>query len=126
MPLSRPFLRPDSRTTESCITPMSRRCLTGKAAKMATNEAIQTTKNLASVVLLKGAQYPIFILFMLLVPRMMGPEQYGQYALLISITAIVTALTDLGITEIYGRFVPEWRLQNDVAAITKFSSYLLA
>jgi O-antigen/teichoic acid export membrane protein len=93
---------------------------------MATNEAVQTTKNLVSVALLKGVQYPILLLFMLLVPRMMGPELYGQYALLISIIAIVTALTDLGITEIYGRFVPELRLQNKGAAIGQFSSYLLA
>src|SRR4030095_10778961 len=93
---------------------------------MATTEAILTTKNLVSVALFKVAQYPFLLLYMITIPRMMGPELYGQYALLVSIIAIVPAWTDLGMTKIYGRFVPELRLHNNVAAVAKFSSYLLA
>jgi hypothetical protein len=41
------------------------------------------TKSLSLAILYKLAQYPFLILFVILVPQLMGPEFYGQYALFI-------------------------------------------
>jgi hypothetical protein len=53
------------------------------------------TKIPSLAVLYKLAQYPFLILFVVFVPRRMGPEFYGQYALLISIVVITTSLLTL-------------------------------
>ncbi len=91
-----------------------------------TREASVTTKNVSKVYLLRVlAQYPFLVLFVMLIPRTMGPEIYGEYALVISIIAIMTSLTNLGVTEICGRFVREFEVRGESANIKRFSSNLL-
>lgn len=97
-----------------------------KESSVITKEASVTTKNISKVFLLRVlAQYPFLVLFVMLIPRMMGPEIYGEYALLISIVAIMTSLTNLGVMEICGRFVPEFEVRGESADIKRFSSNLL-
>jgi O-antigen/teichoic acid export membrane protein len=56
-------------------------------------------------------QAPLLAAYAVLVPRLMGPGTYGEFALLLSLVAIALSLTDLGLTEVCGRFVPELRRQ---------------
>ena len=84
------------------------------------------TKSLSLAVLYKLAQYPFLVLFVLFVPRLMGPEFYGQYALLISIVVITTSLIDLGLTEICARFIPELRVSGESQLLVRFSSQILS
>jgi O-antigen/teichoic acid export membrane protein len=46
-------------------------------------------------------------LFAALVPRFMGPQVYGQYALILSLSTLVVVGSAFGFTEIVGRYVPE-------------------
>lgn len=91
-----------------------------------TKEASIATKNISTVVFLKVAQYPFLALSVMLIPRMMGPKIYGEYALLISIIAIMASMLSLGVVEIFGRFVPELEIRGESANIKRFSSNILA
>lgn len=95
-------------------------------ASAITSEAAVTLKNLSAVILLKAAQYPFLMLAMVLIPRMMGPETYGKYALLISVITIADSLNYLGVGEIFGRFVPEFQVYKDSEGIVRLSSSFLA
>ncbi len=91
-----------------------------------TAEASVTSKNLSKVALLRLAQYPFVALFAIIIPRMMGPSVYGQYALFVSVVAMGDALLDLGITEIAARTVPELQQQRNLSGIRTFFSRMLA
>jgi len=98
-----------------------------KEATLTTHEASVTTKNISTVTLLKVAQYPFLILSMMLIPRIMGPEIYGEYALLISIITMTASMIDFGGgTDIFGRFVPEFQVQSKADQISRLSSGILA
>lgn len=73
----------------------------------ATADAITTSRNLSGVLVLRIAQFPFLVLLAVLIPRMMGPEHYGRFALLISLITILESLAKLGVGDILGRFVPE-------------------
>lgn len=92
----------------------------------ATSDASVTSRNLSAVFIMRIAQFPFLILFAILVPRMMGADYYGQFALLIAIATILTSLVNLGIGDVFGRFVPELAASNGPAEVTKFTSNFLA
>jgi O-antigen/teichoic acid export membrane protein len=52
-------------------------------------------------------RYPFILLSMAIIPRAMGDQIYGQYAFFMSVFIVFDCLTDLGTTQIFGRFVPE-------------------
>ena len=89
-------------------------------------QARATSRNLSAVAVLGGFQYPLLALSAMLIPRVMGPESYGQYALLLSIAAVVLPLLDLGVTEIFGRFVPELESRGDTARVRALFTRFLA
>jgi O-antigen/teichoic acid export membrane protein len=91
----------------------------------ASDEAILTTKNLSKIAAFKVAQYPLLAVFMMLVPRTLGAEIYGEYVLLLSILTIADALINFGIEEICARFVPEMEMRGGVAEVRRFYSSML-
>jgi O-antigen/teichoic acid export membrane protein len=91
-----------------------------------THEARVTARNMSAVLLLKIAQYPFLVLSVLLIPRMMGPHAYGEYALVLSIVVMTASATELGLGEICGRFVPNLELQGDPRPLERFATGLLA
>lgn len=91
-----------------------------------TSEASVTSKNVSKVFFLRLIQYPILALYVTLVPRMMGPDIYGKYALLISFVAMTSALLGFGLTEILARFVPEFEVEKESSKIVRFSTNILA
>ena len=56
---------------------------------------------------LRLLRYPFVLLTALIVPRMMGDSVYGTYALFVSLFVLLDGLTDVGITQIFGRVLPE-------------------
>src|SRR5690242_15940392 len=91
-----------------------------------TREAHATIKNISTVALLKLAQYPFLALTIVLVPRLMGTTDYGEYALLTSIITVAGALIDFGAgAEMFGRFIPEFQVTHRPDAIRKLVSNIL-
>ncbi|MHB1131399.1 MAG: oligosaccharide flippase family protein [Chloroflexota bacterium] len=85
-----------------------------------TREASITARNVSWVLLLRLAQYPFLVLFVVLVPRLMGPEVYGQYALLSSFIALGGTVITFAADETFGRFVPEWQASQRLEMLGKF------
>lgn len=88
-------------------------------------EAYITARNLFSLVVLRILQYPLMALFIMIVPRIMGPEMYGKFAFFSSILVILGTLTRLGTIEIQGRFVPELKLNQEKSIINKLTINIL-
>ncbi len=49
-------------------------------------------------------------LFSVLLPRYLGPELFGRFAVVLSLTALWTITSSLGASYIFGRFVPEYAI----------------
>lgn len=91
-----------------------------------TQEARVTIKNISAVAVLKTAQYPFLALTMVVVPRLMGPVQYGEYALLISIITVIASSIDFGASaEMFGRFVPEFEVNQQTNVVRRLASNIL-
>jgi O-antigen/teichoic acid export membrane protein len=90
-----------------------------------TVEARTTAKNISLVALLRTLQYPFLVVSAMLVPRFMGPDAYGQYALLVSLIIIATSFVDLGVGDICSRFVSELHVTGDQQRIKALGSHLL-
>jgi O-antigen/teichoic acid export membrane protein len=92
---------------------------------LTTSDAAVASKSLSKVALLRLAQYPFIAIFALLVPRMMGPDTYGHYALFVSWIGMIAAFLDPGMAEIAARVVPELQQRRDEAGIRTFFSRML-
>jgi O-antigen/teichoic acid export membrane protein len=90
-----------------------------------TSDATGASKSLSEVAVLRVSQYPFIVLFALVVPRMMGPDTYGRYALFVSLIAIIDAFLDPGMAEISARVVPELQQLRNEAGIRTFFSRML-
>lgn len=91
-----------------------------------TREATITTRNISGVLLLRLVQFPFLALYVMLVPRIMGPEIYGELAFLISIITIAASLVNIGIGDIFGRFIPEHEAKNEWQGINSLFTNMLA
>src|ERR1700722_4993270 len=92
---------------------------------LTTSDAAVASKSLSKVALLRLSQYPFIVIFALLVPRMMGPDTYGRYALFVSLIAMIDAFLDPGMAEISARVVPELQQLRNEAGISTFFSRML-
>ena len=61
----------------------------------------------------KMIEYVGLVLFTVIVPRAMGPDLYGRFAVLLSCVALFTMASGLGGLAIFGRFIPEYRAQGE-------------
>ncbi len=73
----------------------------------------------------RGGLVAAGLLFAALVPRLMGPELYGRYALLSSLCTLFVVCSTLGFTEIIGRHVPELCAKPDPAHLRRLIGNLL-
>jgi len=64
-------------------------------------------RNLSAVSLHKGLQIIGQMAMVALVPRMFGPENYGRFAFVLSLSYLGQMLGDFGTLDVLGRFVPE-------------------
>lgn len=90
-----------------------------------TNEAHIALRNVGLLIAQRGIFVLSTFLFAILVPRMMGPENYGRYALLLSLSLYFIMLRDPGINQIMGRFAPQLRLQDEHETLRKLFNRLL-
>jgi O-antigen/teichoic acid export membrane protein len=91
-----------------------------------THEATVASKKISAVVFLKIATYPFLVVSAILVPRIMDPTTYGEYALLISIIVITTSVLDLGVDSTFARFVPEFETRRDSSGLSRLYGSVLA
>jgi O-antigen/teichoic acid export membrane protein len=90
------------------------------------NEAQITIRNAGFLLTQRGLHILFSLLFAVLVPRLMGPNNYGRYALITSLAFWFMILSDLGFSQIMGRYVPLFRLKGEKEKLQKFFSNLLA
>jgi O-antigen/teichoic acid export membrane protein len=85
------------------------------------HDAHHTIRTVSIGAVWRMLRYPFLILSMAIIPRTMGDAVYGQYAFFMAVFMVFDALTDIGTTQIFGRFVPESEAAGDPAR----SSHLL-
>ena len=91
-----------------------------------TLEARKMSRNLSLITLGKVFQLVGGALWALLIPRWMGPEQYGRFALAMSLSLLLWWAGDLGGLEVFGRHIPPLAAQKPEAARKLFAqSFLL-
>jgi O-antigen/teichoic acid export membrane protein len=88
-------------------------------------EARKTIRNVGLLMVQRGFHIIAGILFAILVPRMMGPDTYGRYALITSISLWFALISGLGAVPVMSHFVPQFVLRGDRAGLEKLVSNLL-
>jgi O-antigen/teichoic acid export membrane protein len=89
-------------------------------------ESRRAVRNAGWVVGQRGVLVVIAALFALLVPRMMGPEVFGRYALLTSVSMWFGLMSGLGAVSLMTRQVPQFVATGDLAGLRKLTTNLLA
>ena len=64
-------------------------------------------------------------LFAALVPRLMGPQIYGRYALISSLSIWLMLFSGLGLTQVIGRYVPQFITAGEREPLKLFMGNLL-
>jgi len=72
---------------------------------------------LRHVALFKAAQLLGMALFTIAAPRLMGPELYGRFAVILSFTMLWMASSNLGARFVFGRFIPEYATLGETARV---------
>jgi O-antigen/teichoic acid export membrane protein len=88
------------------------------------NEAQITVRNAGFLLAQRGFHIIAGLLFAIWVPRMMGPSDYGRYALINALYLWFVVGSDLGFTQIMGRYVPDFTLHGEKEKLQKFFSNL--
>lgn len=88
-------------------------------------EADAALRNAGWVVAQRGIQIALGAMFAVLVPRLMGPQIFGQYALLTSVSFWFALLSGLGAVSMMTRWVPAFVVRGDVTGLQKLVSGLL-
>ena len=90
------------------------------------NTAQKTVQNAELVLIQRGIYIATTFLFAFFIPRMMGPRPYGQFALLYSLSFMFTMLSDFGVIQVMGRYVPQFNLQGEMENSKKLlNSFLM-
>ena len=89
------------------------------------NESQIMIRNVGSLLVQRGFHIVASLLLAVLVPRIMGPSNYGRYVLITSLSLWFLVLTDLGLTQVMGRYIPQFRLQGEKEGLQKFFSNIL-
>ena len=90
------------------------------------DEARITVRNASFLLAQRGFHIVAGLLFAVLVPRMMGPGNYGRYALITSLYLWLVWCSDLGSSQVMGRYIPHFMLKREKEKLQKFFSNLLA
>lgn len=90
------------------------------------SEAQTTIRNAGFILAQRGLHIVGGLLLAVLVPRIMGPDTYGRYVLVTSLTFWFLAFTDPGLVQVMGRYVPPLILQGQKAKLQKlFGNFLI-
>ena len=72
-------------------------------------ETRDTVRTMAWGTMWRALRYPFVILSFVLIPKFMGKPLYGKFAYFMSVYLMLDLITDVGITQVFGRFIPEIR-----------------
>jgi len=89
------------------------------------SEVQASVNNLAHLLVQRGLYFVSCLLFAALLPRLMGAEIFGQYALITSLSIWFVLFSNLGFTQIIGRHVPQMAVQETLEHVGKFFGNLL-
>ena len=89
-------------------------------------ESRRAVRNAGLLMGQRAVHVVIAALFALLVPRLMGPEIFGKYALFTSVSMWFGLLSGLGAVSLMTRQVPQFVASGDLAGLKKFITNLLA
>jgi PST family polysaccharide transporter len=81
-----------------------------------TVEARKMGRNLSLITINKVIQLAGGAMWAVIVPRWMGPEQYGRFALAMSISLLLWWVGDLGGLEVFGRHIPPLQEKDPASA----------
>ncbi len=90
-----------------------------------TTEARKMGRNLSLITINKMIQLIGGALWAVIIPRWMGPEHYGRFALAMSISLLLWWAGDLGGLEVFGRHIPSLSERSPQAARKLFGQALL-
>ena len=85
-----------------------------------------TVRNVGFLLIQRVGIFISIIVFAALMPRLMGPQIYGQFSLLTSLALWIANGSALGITPIMGRYVPDFLIRNDRKELLKFVGQMAA
>jgi O-antigen/teichoic acid export membrane protein len=88
-------------------------------------EAQITVRNIGLLIVQRGANVAGGMLIALLIPRLMGPDTFGRYSLMTSLSTWFVIFSSLSSAQVMSRFVPQMVLAKDTAGIRKFLGNLL-
>lgn len=91
-----------------------------------TDESQATIRNAGALLTQRGLHILFSLLFAVLVPRLMGPHDYGRYVLITSLSFWFMMLSNLGLSQIMGRYTPLFSSKGENEKLQKFFSNLLA
>lgn len=91
----------------------------------AVGEAQLTVRNAGQLLVQRAIYVAAGLLFAALVPRLMGPELYGRYALATSLSMWFVLFSGLGFTQVITRFVPQFTGLGDTESVKGFLRDLL-
>jgi O-antigen/teichoic acid export membrane protein len=90
------------------------------------SEARRTVRNAGWLLAQRGLHVVAATLFALLVPRLMGPDLFGRYALLTSVSMWFALLGGLGAISLMARAVPQFMEAGDLPGLRRLVTSLLA
>ena len=91
---------------------------------MSSRDTTVATRNARWVMVQRGSQIAGAVLFALIVPRWMGPDEFGRYALVTSISMSFALLSSMGAVSMMTRAVPGFVLRQDLAGLRTLVSGL--
>ena len=86
----------------------------------------RTVSNLSATFLIRIIRYPLLIIYVIVIPRFLGPDIYGKLAIILSIIALVSEFFSSSFSLILAKYLPQFFVENDTAKINRiFSGTLL-
>lgn len=89
-------------------------------------EGRDAIRNASLLIVQRGFDVLRSLAFAVLIPRLLGPADFGRFALLSSVAYWFAVLTGLGSTQLMGRFVPVMLLREERSAARRLLGNLLA
>jgi O-antigen/teichoic acid export membrane protein len=89
------------------------------------SEAQSAVRNSGMLLIQRGLEAGVGLLIALIIPRLMGPETYGQYALITSISLFFVLTSRLGFREVISRYVPQLSRDAKSDSLREFFSSLV-
>lgn len=80
---------------------------------------------LRPVALIKAAQMASMALFTVAAPRLLGPERFGELALVLSISSLWVSACTLGGRYVFGRFIPEYAARGETLRVRAVFMHVL-